>query len=395
MGFKEDCEGKEIDVKVLILGGTGAMGMSLVPILQAKGDEVFVTSRKYRESGDESENIHYLTGNAHEEVFLAKVLEQRYDAIVDFMFYNEGEFMQRADWLLASCEHYFFLSSSRVYAESSESLTEESPRLLDACKNRNYLKTSEYALDKAREENILMSKEKRNWTIIRPYITYNSNRLQLGCYEKESWLYRALNGRTIVFTEDMSMCKTTLTYGKDVAEVISRLIGNRGAYGEIFHITSNSSITWGEVLKIYLEVIEDMTGRHVPVLWLKDSKKMEAVLNRSQVRFDRLYDRVFDNSKVNRICGDDYKYIDVREGIAMCLKEFLERGESFRRIYWNREAYMDKLTHERTSLSEIPEGKLKVKYLVCRYTPYLEVKNWVQRLRWGDPLLHLFRNTQI
>ena len=60
MGFKEDCEGKEIDVKVLILGGTGAMGMSLVPILQAKGDEVFVTSRKYRESGDESENMRLL-----------------------------------------------------------------------------------------------------------------------------------------------------------------------------------------------------------------------------------------------------------------------------------------------------------------------------------------------
>lgn len=361
------------------------MGMSLVPMLAARGDKVFVTSRRSHENSRKSEGcsaeIHYLHGDAHEEAFLKKILEKRYDAIIDFMVYTEDEFRRRADLLLASCGQYLFLSSSRVYAGSADPLTEESPRLLDVCKNEKYLKTAEYALDKAREENILKGKEKRNWTVIRPYITYNSNRIQLGCYEKENWLYRALKGRTIIFTDDMAECKTTLTYGRDVAEMMSRLIGNENALGEVFHIASCHPVTWGEVLQIYLDVIEDVTGKSVPVLWLKDSKKMEAVLSQWQVRYDRLYDRTFDSSKADEACGERHEYIEAREGLTMCLREFFANGSTFGKVNWKMQAYMDKLAHERTSLSEIPSGKQKVKYLICRYTFYLQIKNVFRCLR--------------
>lgn len=354
------------------------MGMSLVPILASRGDEVFVTSRQFwgnsKKSAADSDKIHYLHGDAHEELFLREVLKNRYDVIVDFMSYSAEEFYGRVDLLLASCAQYVFLSSSRVYAESAEKLTEESPLLLDVCENKKYLKTAEYALDKAREENILKGKEVHNWTIIRPYITYNSNRLQLGCYEKEDWLYRALNGKTIVFMEDIARRRTTLTYGQDVAEVMGDLIGKENAKGEIVHIASDDSITWGEILKIYLEVIEDMTGRRVQVLWLKDYKKMEAVMNPWQVRYDRLYNRMFDSKKSDKICGKNHEYIEAQKGLAMCLKKFIGEGAAFRRINWNMQAYMDKLTNERTDLSVIPGWKQKLKYLICRYTPYMQIR---------------------
>ena len=41
------------------------------------------------------------------------------------------------------------------------------------------------ALQKAREENLLLKSDSRNWTIIRPYITYYDERLQLGVFEKK------------------------------------------------------------------------------------------------------------------------------------------------------------------------------------------------------------------
>ncbi|MEO2263754.1 hypothetical protein [Dorea sp. YH-dor228] len=56
-------------------------------------------------------------------------------------------------------------------------MTEESPRLLDVCRDADYLKTEEYALKKAKEEDFLKQKGK-NWTIVRPSITYNSERLR-------------------------------------------------------------------------------------------------------------------------------------------------------------------------------------------------------------------------
>lgn len=373
-------------MKVLVLGGTGAMGMSLVPLLKERGDSVYVTSRKqgagYRGAAGGPGEIHYLTGNAHEDAFLRKILEPGYDAIVDFMAYGLEEFRQKADIFLASCGHYLFLSSSRVYAGSSTPLTEESPRLLDACEDPGYLKTSEYALDKAREEDILREKQARNYTIIRPYITYNSNRLQLGCYEKEDWLYRALSGKTIVFTEDMAVRRTTLTYGEDVAAVVSRLIGNENAYGETFHIASDRSITWRDVLKIYLEAINDVTGKQVPVLWLEDSKRMETVLSRWQIRYDRMYDRTFDSSKADKACKEEHKYTEAKEGLAACLKEFLADGE-FKAINWGVQAYLDRLAHERADLTEIISRKQKFKYLICRYTPYLWVGNRIRCLKFG------------
>lgn len=47
------------------------------------------------------------------------------------------------------------MSSARVYAENNALISEDSPRLLDVSTDAVYLRTNEYALAKAREENIL------------------------------------------------------------------------------------------------------------------------------------------------------------------------------------------------------------------------------------------------
>lgn len=167
---------------ILLLGGTGAMGNHLVQILNDGNHNVFVTSRRHRQNRS---GVTYIQGNAHDEDFLNSVLAKvEWDVIVDFMIYGTDEFSCRVNKLLKACKQYVFLSSSRVYADSKEPITEQSPRLLDVCKDEEYLKTDEYALSKAREENVLFNSEYKNWTIIRPYITYSEIRLQLGVLEK-------------------------------------------------------------------------------------------------------------------------------------------------------------------------------------------------------------------
>ena len=53
-------------MKILLLGGTGAMGSSLVKVLENTPNQVFVTSRSELKSYN---NIHYIKGNAHNLVF--------------------------------------------------------------------------------------------------------------------------------------------------------------------------------------------------------------------------------------------------------------------------------------------------------------------------------------
>lgn len=346
------------------------MGMSLVPVLASKEEnEIYVTSRKERHS--DYKNVHWLLGNAHDDTFLNRILETSYDVIIDFMVYQMEEFKHRAERFLASAKQYIFLSSSRVYADSPVPITEEMPRLLDICGDREYLSTNEYALDKARQEDILRRLDKKNWTIVRPYITYNSNRIQLGTLEKENWLYRALHGRTIVFAKDIAEHVTTLTYGHDVAERIAVLAGNEKAFGETFHITGKSTMKWGEILNLYLDVIEDVTGQRPKVCLMENSNVLQKVLGGYAIKYDRLYNRMFDNSKIENFCKNQKEYVQMREGLEMCLREFLKDGGRFLQLSWKNEAFMDKLMHERTKLKEFESLEFKLKYFICRYTPYL------------------------
>lgn len=154
---------------------------------------------------DEGDNIHYVVGNAHDMAFLENILNEKYDAILDFMVYKPEEFRDRYIKFLENTSQYVFLSSARVYADSPDALIEESSkRLLDTSKDQEFLQTNEYSLAKAREEDLLLKSDSQNWTIIRPYITYYDERLQLGVFEKETWLRRALAGKKIVFSRNIA-----------------------------------------------------------------------------------------------------------------------------------------------------------------------------------------------
>ena len=89
-------------MKILIFGGTGAMGTPLVELLANQGHTVYVTSRKARKYG--KENIHCLIGNAHDMNFVRDILKTRYDVLIDFMNYNLPELRERFDFILNSVD---------------------------------------------------------------------------------------------------------------------------------------------------------------------------------------------------------------------------------------------------------------------------------------------------
>lgn len=347
-------------MKILILGGTGAMGIHLVKLLS--NEKIFVTTRRQRISTD---NISYIQGDAHDLNFLRPLLEERFDVIVDFMFYGTEEFRERCPLFLNSCKQYVFLSSSRVYAGSDVPITESSPRLLDVCKDEAYLATDEYALAKARQENILRESGHSHWTIIRPYITYSEIRLQLGVLEKEGWLYRALHGRTIVFSNDIAGKVTTLTYGLDVAKGIVSLIGNPEACGEAFHITTSKVIRWEDVFSIYLSVYEEKMGYRPNVLMTETAMNLDMAPYKYQVVYDRLYDRSFNNDKIGKYI-DVSQFVDPREGLKKCLGEFLS-NPVFSMLSGRMEGKKDRLTKEKTPFGELTAWRQKAAYWVYRH----------------------------
>ena len=104
-------------MRILILGGTGAMGNHLVELFRDTDNEIVITTRANRRS---SYNIKYITGNTKDDEFLNKILHESWDTIIDFMVYTTIEFKNRINQLLNATSKYIFLSSSRVYADSKE-----------------------------------------------------------------------------------------------------------------------------------------------------------------------------------------------------------------------------------------------------------------------------------
>lgn len=349
-------------MKILLLGGTGAMGSHLNKILSDKGENVVVTSRSRSGSKD---SIEYRKGNAKNLDFLEDLLKEKWDAIVDFMIYSTTEFDERINLFLDSTKQYFLLSSARVYDEKKDQILEESSRLLDSSNDQEFLSTNEYSLEKARQEDILHDLDKQNWTIVRPYITYSEKRLQLGTLEKEDWLYRALKGRTIVFSDDIKNHLTTLTYGFDVANGIANLINKKNAFGETYHITNGKAVSWNKILNIYLDVLEDKFDSRPEVIYQNLDDFIIWNPGKYQIIYDRLFDRDFDNSKINKFI-DTENFLEVNIGLKKCLTSFLNNPE-FKQINWKKEAIKDRYTDERTPLKEIDGFKQKIKYLIYRY----------------------------
>lgn len=352
-------------MKVLLLAGTGVMGSYLAHEYNEKGVETYITTRSQHKSYG---SVTFLTGNAMNMDFLQEVCcLHHWDAIVDFLSYKTQQFRERIQILLDATDQYVFISTGRVYGHKEYPIKETSPRLLDYCLDEDFLKTDEYALTKARQEDILVGSGKNNFTIIRPCIIYGDERLQLGVLEKEEWLYRALHGREIVFCKEILDRTTTMTKGSDVARAFMNIIGNPKCIGQTYHLTCNHHRTWQQIFSIYRSAIKEVTGREIKIkiVPLQDFINSRPSYLKYQVIYDRVYDKIFDVTKESMII-DVSTFTTPEEGIKESVIQFITQKKQFKNIPTQYEAKRDKLTGTISSLWDIPGWKEKVKYIIYR-----------------------------
>ena len=333
--------------RILVLGGTGAMGIYLVPKLVGRGYDVTCVSLDDMKSDDPS--LTYIKGDAKNDECREKLLAPGFDTIVDFMIYRTPEFRKVYKEFLEKTNQYVYLSSYRVYANEEHPIKETSPRLLDVSKNEFYLNAKDgledYSLYKARGEDILKESGYQNWTAIRPAITYSKRRFQLVTLEAELVIGRTMKGKKLVLPEAALDVEATMSWASDVAEMIARLVGNKNALGEIFTVSTSEHHKWGEVAKIY----RDLIGlEYVPVP-VEDYITLyggspDCYWVRWQLEYDRLFDRIIDNSKI-------LEYTGLKQSELSTLRDGLSRELSAlpKDIVWHdhpANARMDKFIEE-------------------------------------------------
>ncbi len=303
--------------KILVLGGTGAMGIYTVPELLKKGYEVDVVTLDSVESDNEA--LSYITGDGKNLTFLKKLLCNKYNGIIDFLTYGTAEFKERYELLLSSTEHYIFLSSYRVYANEQIPITESAPRMLDVSNDKEYLSTEDYSLYKARAEDILFASNFNNWTIVRPAITYSKYRYQFMNMEADLFLPRVFAGKKIIVPEQALDIQCTLSWGGDMAKLFANLIFKKDAMGEAFNLSTAEHNSWRTIAEYYNELIglEYVAVDKEDYMGLFEYNKY----NRYQLEYDRMFERVMDNSKILKVTGlKQSDFMTVKEGLKMELE---------------------------------------------------------------------------
>lgn len=365
--------------RALLLGGTGAMGIHLAPALAAAGYTVDVTTRGVRSS--ETPGVLFTSGDAQDDRFVEALLSRhRYDVLVDFMVYGTGDFTRRLPSLLAGTDQYFLVSSYRVFADASV-LTESSPRLLDVSRDHTYLRTDEYALAKARQEDVLRASGSGDWTIVRPGITYSTGRFQLATLEADMVVWRSQRKVPVAVPKSVLDKETTLTWAGDVAQLITRLAGNSDALGEDFNVVTAEHHSWRYIADIYHEIL----GTEIREVATEEYIKAEGgKFTHYQLKYDRMLNRVLDNRKVLAATGySQADFATAQSGLTAELHRFLDLPSRVT-VDFGRQARFDALTDSFIGFDGLSPRDIAV-YLIYRLpgaNRFLGPAKWVlQKLR--------------
>ena len=181
---------------------------------------------------------------------------------------------------------------------------------------------------KARGENILRSRERKNWTVVRPSITYSLLRYQLVTLEASDTVGRALAGKKTVLPEPARHVQGTMSWAGDVALMLAKLLFNDNALGEDFNVCTAEHHSWEEIAAYYADIC------NLKAVWVDTEDYLKIVNpgplgfnNRWQLECDRYFDRIMDNSKVLAATGlQQESLMKLRDGlekeIARCPRDF-------------------------------------------------------------------------
>ena len=304
------------------------MGVYLVPELLRLGYKVDVVASDQPIS--DNPNLTYTRANAKDFAVMSEIAKRGYDAIVDFMVYPiKGEYEAFVSLYTNNTDQYFFLSTYRVYADEEHPIKETSPRLLDVSNDQALLTSGDYCIYKAQGEDFVRSLDKKNWTILRPAITYSKRRFQLVTLESHIVIRSILENRTIALPEGAMEKQATMSWGGDVGLMIARLVNNNQAFGETYSVCTSEHHTWHEIAEMYKRIC-GLKYIVVPDEDYIDIISMHPLLQKQQLIYDRMFDRIMDNSKILNATGmKESELMPLEKGLELEFSQFPKNTTSW------------------------------------------------------------------
>lgn len=309
-------------MKILFIGGSGAISAACVRRLSAHGHEVSVLNRGGKNDRLPAQ-VERIQADARDESSLRQAVEgRRFDAVADFIAFKPEHVIMSYDIFKVRTNQYIFISSASAYQKppASDAITESTP-----LSNPFW----QYSRDKIACEDFLVARYRDEGfpvTIIRPSHTYSEWTVPLAIHgAKGAWhvLDRMRQGKPVPVPGDGTTL-WTFTHADDFAAAFAGIAGNPHAIGEAFHITGDERVTWNQAY--------DSIGRALGVqpnlmrlpTWLLDAAgKPFGYDFTGSLWGDKAHCTVFDNTKIKRFVPGWNASIRYDQGVARSISSML------------------------------------------------------------------------
>lgn len=286
-------------MKVLFVGGTGLISSACSIAAQEAGHELWIVTRGRSTLPSSVSADRVITADATDpEALRAALAGTSWDVVVQWVGFLPGQVADDIE-TFADAGQYLFISSASVYEKppSNWLITERAPRANPFWEYSQNKIACEEVLRRAHEETGFPM------TIVRPSLTYGPSQIPVivGSWEKPFTIVdRIRRGSKIIVPGDGTAI-WTITHNTDFAGGLIGLLGQAGAIGEDFHITSDEALNWNQIYGLLGDAAgADPDFLHVPTdaIVAADPSELGSLLG------DKSYSTVFDNSKLRSIVPD-------------------------------------------------------------------------------------------
>ena len=133
-------------------------------------------------------------------------------------------------------------------------------------------------------------------------------------YSGHNLLTKIKNGETIPLPMNAKNLAAGLDWAGNSGKLIANLLFKKDCFGEAYTVSSGQNLTWGEVAKIYTELM----GAKIEWVSLEEYLKATNNYNYYALLYDRLFDRQIDNGKILKATGlTKNDFLSVKEGLKI------------------------------------------------------------------------------
>ena len=228
-------------MKVLFIGGTGTISVSVSKLAVARGIDLTLLNRGKR--GITIDGAKTITADITQTDQIEALLgDQHFDSIVNWIAFHEAEVERDIALFREHTNQYIFISSASAYQKPvTDYVITESTPLANPYWNysREKIACEERLMRAYREEGFPM-------TIVRPSHTYDK-RLPLAVGSSSYVVpQRMLDGKPVIIHGDGTSL-WVLTHSEDFAKGFVGLLGHPQTIGQAFQITSDFVLTWNQI----------------------------------------------------------------------------------------------------------------------------------------------------